>query len=440
VSSVLEGVMSTAQGLAKDKELHLSLDIPRDGLPLVWADQSRVRQVLLNLLSNAVKFTPGGGSIAVRAAVQDGMVSISVQDSGIGIKPEHQGLVFEEFRQVDSDLNRQYQGTGLGLPICKRLIQMHGGTLTLESVPGEGSTFTFTLPIAQMPTPLPGREAAPTQGHIAAPTGPHGLVVVVDDDPDAQSLLRHTLENAGWQVREVLESQRALEVIQETKPDLVVLDIQMHPLDGWEVLRQLRADPALTKLPVVICSVVDPVQGQMGIVNGIQGWVVKPVERQEFLTQVERVTTPPAQILVVDDEEDSRLVVRSILEQSGWRVIEARDGEEALACLAEREPDLIVLDLMMPRVDGFEVLRRLGTMVGREHIPVIVVTAKDLTVEESQWLATHTQGYFQKVAFPITNFPAIVRALVGPHTTQQEPTNGMGSSTPAREESSSGER
>ncbi|MBA3534293.1 MAG: response regulator [Ardenticatenales bacterium] len=407
---LLEGVMSTAIGLTKDKGIQLTLEVPPDGLPPVWADQTRVRQVMLNLLSNAAKFTTEGGTVTVRTAEQDEMLVVSVQDTGIGIAPEDQALVFEEFRQVDSNLNREYQGTGLGLPICKRLIEMHGGTLRVESTVDVGSTFTFTLP--KMAESKSGKPETPLMILEDGGFKAGGQVVVIDDDPDAQAILGHTLQSAGWRVHGVMDSRTAYEVVRQVRPQVVLLDIQMPHLDGWAVLRLLRADPELATIPIVVCSIVDQDTAHIGVLNGVQGWLMKPVDHDTLLLQVQQVATSPASVLVVDDDPDARLVVRSILEQSGWQITEANDGEQALARLEENVPALIVLDLMMPRVDGFEFLRQMNKRPEWEHIPVLVITAKDLNSEERAWLTEHTQGYFQKASFPIVDFPALVRVLL----------------------------
>ncbi|MBA3530900.1 MAG: response regulator, partial [Ardenticatenales bacterium] len=350
---LLEGVRATTIGLAKDKGVDVILDMPETTFPLVWGDRIRVRQVLLNLLSNAAKFTQKG-TITIQAREQeDGFIAVDVIDSGIGIPLAEQGRIFDEFHQVQGDLNREYQGTGLGLPICKRLIEMHGGILTLtRSIPGVGSTFTFTLPLVSHQETVSTLSLPPASLDMP---DKQGLVVVIDDDPDAQAIFHHALESAGWKTHAVTDSREALAEIQRLKPQMVLLDIQMPYLDGWNVLNQLRADPTTAHIPVVVCSIMDPVLEHVGVVQGVKSWLVKPVSRQALIAQVNRFATPPAKVLLVDDDKDTRTVVRSILEASGgWEVVEAIDGEQALALLESSKPDLMILDLMMPRLDGFE--------------------------------------------------------------------------------------
>ncbi|MBA3530403.1 MAG: response regulator [Ardenticatenales bacterium] len=408
--TLLDSVRATAVGLTKDKGVEVLVDLP-EALPTVWADRVRVRQVLLNLLSNSAKFTRKG-TITIWARAQgDGYVAVSVSDTGIGIPLEEQEKIFEEFHQVQGGFNREYQGTGLGLSICKRLIEMHGGTMTLtHSAPGVGSTFTFTLP--SLAESIERSHRLPVELHAVAATT-QGLIVVIDDDPDAQTIFQHALEAAGWQVHGVTDSREAVAEIRRLRPHLVLLDIQMPYLDGWAVLNEMRQDPSIAHVPVMICSIVDPAQAHVGVVQGVRNWLVKPIARQELLEQVEHYARAPARVLVVDDDPDARMVIRSILEASeGWEVLEAVDGQHGLEMLKQHQPHLMILDLMMPRMDGFEVLQRLEALPDREKIPVVVLTAKDLSVEEQSWLLQRTQGYFQKSSFPITKFPPLLRSLL----------------------------
>jgi CheY-like chemotaxis protein len=428
--------MATAVGLTKDKHLELTLDVP-ETLPLLRIDKTRVRQVLLNLLSNAAKFTESGG-ITLRAytdqrpttndqraaATNNGdaglkgddqsfvvrrssFVVIEVRDTGVGIAPEHQALIFEEFRQIDGALNRQQQGTGLGLPISKRLVEMHGGRMWLESSAGIGSTFSFTLPIDR-PAPLPG--IATIEPQIT--DSPDVIsVVVVDDDPDAQAILRQYLSSVGYRVHAVLDSRQALSTIQQIRPQLVLLDVEMPHLDGWEILAQLRTMPETAMLPVIICSVVD--QQQLGIALGVCAHMVKPVHEATLLALVQRYATPAATVLVVDDDPDARQVIRGILDGVSCRVIEACDGAAGLAAVQRDNPDLIILDLMLPELDGFELLAQLRAQPAHADRPVIVVSAKDLTSDERRWLCARAQHTIHKHQLSATEFLASVQRLIG---------------------------
>lgn len=408
LAPLLQGVMSTAVGLTKDKGLALELDVS-DDLPAVWIDSMRIRQVLLNLLSNAAKFTNEGG-ITVRAyPTGDGFVTIEVKDTGIGIAPEHHELIFEDFRQVQHELTREYQGTGLGLPISKRIVEMHGGRMWLESALGEGSTFFFTLPVASVFN-TSGAQASGGVGGELAEAAP--LILVVDDEQDSQYILRTILQGAGYRVHSIFDSRVALQEIRRVQPQLVILDLRMPHVDGWSLLAEMRMAGDLAHIPVLICSVIEPQQKQLGVLNGISAYLVKPVRAEDLLALVSQNLSLPATVLVVDDDDDARRVVRRVLESARLRVIESSSGRDALAMLRQEHPDLLILDLMMPEVDGFAVLEQIRSSPDLVHLPVAIVTAKDLTAEERQWLQERTFACLQKTSFNNEELLTIVRMMV----------------------------
>jgi CheY-like chemotaxis protein len=384
-------VMSTATSLTTAKDLTLDLDMP-DDLPLVRIDKQRVRQVLLNLLSNAAKFTEAGG-ITLRVVPTAGGLTLSVQDTGMGIAPEHQGLVFEEFRQVEGDTTRTQQGTGLGLPISKRLIELHGGRMWLDSVPGQGSTFFFTLP-AQPDTAGAALPAAPA---ATAPAATAPVIAVIDHDRDTQDILRTLLEGTGYQVQAVLESHQALAILRQQPPALIVLDIQLPGMDGWGLLHQLQRDPQLSQIPVVLCTIEDLTSAQLNVITSVQGYTQKPIQQDALLHLIQRyVAGPAATVLIVDDDPDARSVLQHLLEQQGLAVRLAPNGCEAMALLHDQRPSLVLLDLMMPGMDGFEVIRQMQAAPTLADVPVVVISAKDLTVAEVQWLDERTRSCLAK--------------------------------------------
>lgn len=394
---IITGVMATASGLTRDKGLELELDMPEE-LPTMVIDKVRIRQVLLNLLSNAVKFTEQG-QINVAISQPDAeTVQISVQDSGIGIAPEHQQQIFEEFQQVQNEVTHQYQGTGLGLPISKLLVEMHGGNMWLESTPGKGSTFFFSLPITnKLPeTTTIDLTAPPSLAELEAePSNPTTIeIVVIDDNPDAHETFRVMLESGGYRVHSVLDSRLAISTIKQVEPRLIITDVQMPNLDGWELLAQIKNDPTIAHIPIVVCSVVD--QGTIGLVLGARKHIVKPVREEVLLAVVQECVEPTAEILVVDDNPDARQVIQHILAARDYAISEAADGIEAIAMIEQSKPDLVILDLMMPQMDGFEVLENLRHSPNYADIPVIIVSAKDLDQQEHDWLRTRAQGVIAK--------------------------------------------
>ncbi|HJZ46392.1 MAG TPA: response regulator [Roseiflexaceae bacterium] len=423
VSEVVEldplfhGVMSTAAGLTKEKGLVLELDVA-DGLPAVWIDKTRIRQVLLNLLSNAAKFTDRGGITLRACATGDGFVRVSVQDSGPGIAPEHQERVFEEFQQVQGDLDRTHAGTGLGLPISKRLIELHSGRMWLESTPGAGATFSFTIPVA-----TPGRQErrkSTTADAAPASMAAASLIAVIDDDADSQQILRTILGAAGYQVYSILDSRTALAELDRVRPAMIILDLNMEPLDGWTLLAQLRADARLAAIPVVICSITDPSGERVGLLANVVASLPKPVRSEELLALVQR-RAPPAHILVIDDDADARQMLRAMLERLGHVISEASSGRIALALIPELHPDLILLDLMMPEMDGFEVIEHMSEMPAAAHVPVVVVTAKNLDAEEQNWLRERTRHCCQKPVAAATFLAAVRAALSEAGASRQMP-------------------
>jgi signal transduction histidine kinase/DNA-binding response OmpR family regulator len=391
VADLIQSVMNSAAGLTKSKPIELLQEV-EPNLPLVNADRTRVRQILLNLLSNAAKFTERG-TITVSARRQHGELVISVADTGIGIAPEHQDTIFEEFRQVDSGSDRRYEGTGLGLAICRRFVGLHGGRIWLESTPGVGSVFTFSLPMnapqpaGASPSPAPGaaREGMP--------------ILVVDDDPATTEIVAAYLGREGYAVHGLSESARALELARQIRPAAIILDILMPNKDGWEVLSELKADPELQSVPVILYTIVE--NQQLGLALGASAYLTKPIDAEQLCATVARLTASPAKILVIDDDPNAIEVVRaSLAVVDSYDIVTAPGGEAGLQAAAAAPPDLIVLDLMMPELDGFGVLEQLARDPRTSAIPVLVLTAKDLTSSERAFLAQRVRGLVQKGGAP----------------------------------------
>jgi PAS domain S-box-containing protein len=362
--------------LAKnDNELALELE---PGLGTARLDLMKLRQSLMNLLSNAAKFTHAG-KVTVRAerAVRGAhsWLVLSVQDSGIGIPEDRIALVFEEFKQADDSTTREYGGTGLGLPISRRFCQMMGGDITVTSKPGAGSCFTIELPVVS------GSEAGPADSE-ALPTVPGGpLVLVVDDDPNARDLMRRTLEADGYGVVMAADGHEALELASKLQPDLITLDVMMPEMDGWTVLRELKASEEAREIPVVVASIV--ADREVGYSLGAVDALTKPVDRKALLNLVhQHVDAGEGQrALVVEDDPATRERERRILEQDGWTVDEAEDGAVGMEKALASPPDLVLLDLMMPVMDGFEFVAEFRKHESLRDVPIVVLTAMDLTRE-----------------------------------------------------------
>jgi signal transduction histidine kinase/CheY-like chemotaxis protein len=391
VGELLDGI----RPLADRKRLRLISSVPELE---VTADPSRFRQVLYNLLSNAIKFTPDGGTVTIDAQHGDDGVRINVSDTGVGIAPEDVGKVFEEFRQVGSARERE-AGTGLGLALARRLVEAHGGRIEVESVVGEGSRFSVTFP------------ALPSEARtVAGPTGASPTtigasvdsrdVLVIEDDPSAVRLLREYLEPDGYRVRAVPTGEQGFREARAQRPAAIILDVLLPTIDGWEVLRRLKADDTLRDIPVVIVTVVD--EREVGLALGAADYLVKPIERQALLRCLERLEIGPAtsgrplRILAVDDEPAALALVTATLEGPGIEVIEATGGRRALELARGGSLDLVVCDLMMPDLDGFEVVAELKADAATASIPILICTARDLTEDDKARLRGHIIGIVSK--------------------------------------------
>ncbi len=438
----IEDVVKTIEPLAAKNGNRIIVDCPA-ALGTIHADQTRFRQALLNLASNASKFTEKG-TITIGAQPQrlDGRdwIAIAVTDTGIGMTEEQMGRLFREFSQADASTTRKYGGTGLGLAISRHFCRMMGGDITVESKPGAGSTFTIRLPRivqsgealvtlgraqtraalaskasgqrgnsivrahsasedarerADDTRPEPGSSARAAPVHPIAEEAEEPLILVVDDDATVRELVVRHLERAGFAAVAARGGQEGLRLVRELRPAAVTLDIMMPDIDGWTVLAAIKGDPELAGIPVVLMSIVD--QKNRGYALGAADYLVKPVDRG---TLVETLTglcgSTAGRALLVDDDEVVRRGVRQALEPIGWKVAEAENGLLAVESLTAARPDVIILDLMMPQMDGFEFLDELRRRPEWQDIPVVVITAKDLTEEERNRLNGGVERIIQK--------------------------------------------
>jgi signal transduction histidine kinase/DNA-binding response OmpR family regulator len=399
LAPLIQDVAKTIEPMATKNANRVVADCPGD-LGTIHADQIRFRQALLNLASNANKFTEKG-IITIAAQLQrlEGRdwITIAVTDTGIGMTEEQIGRLFQEFSQADASTTRKYGGTGLGLAISKRFCQMMGGDITVESEPGRGSTFTIRLPrTVQIEQTQPVRTEANVEPHRPFYAGAQEqLILVVDDDATVRELVERHLKRSGFAVVTAGGGQEGLRLARELRPSAVTLDIMMPDLDGWTVLAAIKGDPELAGIPVVLMSIVD--QKNRGYALGAADYLVKPVDRTkliETLTGICGLTAGRA--LLVDDDELVRRGVRQALEPIGWQVTEAENGEVAVEVLAAGQPDVIILDLMMPKMDGFEFLHELRLRPEWQDIPVVVVTTKDLTQEDRDRLNGDVERIIQK--------------------------------------------
>ncbi len=397
VAPLIDDAVKTVETLAAKNNNRLVVDCKPE-IGAMQADQTRVKQALLNLLSNANKFTERG-TVTVRAERhrESGRdwLTMAVSDTGIGMTPEQMGKLFQDFSQADSSTTRKYGGTGLGLAISRRFCQMLGGDITVESELGRGSTFTIRLPAS-----VAGE--APTAIHQAFPapsvkTGPDNapLILIIDDDATVREVVGRFLEREGFSVAKADGGKEGLRMARALHPAAVTLDIMMPDLDGWTVLAAIKGDPDLVDLPVVLMTIVD--EKNRGYALGATDYLIKPVDRQKLVDVLHALSgSAGRRLLVVDDDDLGRRQMRAALEQQGWTVTEARDGLDALARLNEARPDVIILDLMMPEMDGFEFLEEMRRNAQLRGIPVVVVTARDLTDADRNRLNGGVERIIQK--------------------------------------------
>jgi len=371
VSSLAESVLSTLKPLADANGNSLSMRVVEDP-GVVAIDAVRMRQVLNNLLGNAIKFTRDG-DVTLSLERDADTLRIAVADTGIGMTPDQMQRVFSPFEQADRSIARRFGGTGLGLAISRQLVELMGGWIGVESEPGQGSVFTVSIPVG--PFEAPSRE--PAHGGAPAPSR-NPVVLVADDDEDARRLLVGVLERSGLQVIAASSGVETLQRVRSERPAVMLLDIMLGDMNGWDVLAVLRADPAHADLPVILCTVTDPDHrtGTLGVVEHL----TKPVDRDQLVKLVERFVPAGCApgVLLVDDDDDYREQLAMVLRRAGCRVRMAANGEQALAQMALELPDLVLLDLVMPVMDGLAVIAVMRQSPALAAVQVVLVTAADV--------------------------------------------------------------
>jgi signal transduction histidine kinase/CheY-like chemotaxis protein len=449
VRSLIQYCCTTVE-VQKRPGVRLVWEAPEDP-GIVFTDLPRLRQIVINLLSNALKFTESGEvRVAVKRQTADGkrettvdrrppssvvsppsmdLLEIAVSDTGIGIPPDALAYIFDEFRQVDGSTTRRHGGTGLGLAISKKMAELLGGTISVESEEGKGSTFTVRIPVefrglkalkrrggagpepeagVQDVSPAVPGTPSPDEGR-EAPGEP--VIVSIDDDPNVGVLLREELAEEGYRVVSARSADEGVALVRRLKPMAVTVDIVMPGKDGWEAISMLKADPETRDIPVIVLSVSD--NRELGYRLGVHDYLVKPIDRQALLRTLHRMDSGMLKdILVVDDDPLTVSLIREILQIEGFSPRSAANGQEAMAEVARSRPDAILLDLMMPVMDGFEVVERLQADPAYREIPVVVVTAKELTEEELDYLRQRVERIVPKGRMEPGDLSGQLRAIL----------------------------
>jgi len=371
-------------------------------------DRARLAQCLTNLLSNAVKFTMGG-TVRLTVTRRGRWHRFTVEDDGIGMSLEQQRRIFSEFTQGDGSASRKFGGAGLGLTLTRRFVEMMGGEITLKSTEGIGSTFHMDVPDLSM-SPERGAELAAA---AAAMSPGDRVVLAIDDDPDVIDLVTRILSRDGFQVAGALDGESAMELAARLKPCAILLDVILPGMTGWEVLSRLKHDPALSSIPVVMLSTID--DRTRGMSLGAAEYLVKPVERDALVSSVQRLHRPDVgqDILIVEDDYATRRLLRRYLQRDGWSVRTAAHGGEALDEIRQQSPGLVLLDLVMPVMDGQEFLTHLRAEARWDDVPVVVTTAKDLSEGEREELTSSVSRVLSKHAHSMHQILAEVREIAG---------------------------
>lgn len=410
---LMEHGLAMVRERAIQHRITLSLDVaPEAGV--VWGDELKLKQLVLNLLTNAVKFTPDGGSVDAMATVEGAEARVTVRDTGIGIAGDEQERIFEAFQRGGRSPQASAEGTGLGLTLSKRIVELHGGRLWVTSRPGTGSTFGFAIPVGG-PRAYRHDAVSSEPSEEAAGSGPAPMpetVLVVEDDRHSAELLAVYLEGAGYRTALARDGVEGLELARRLRPCAVVLDIVLPRLDGWDLLARLKADATTASCPVLIVSMLD--QRGKGFALGAADYLVKPVDRDEMLEALARCIpgeTVPRSVVVIDDDARDRRLIVDTLEPEGYSVLTAETGEEGLELVQRERPAVVLLDLLMPGLDGFEVVERLRADPSTADVPVVVLTAKDLRPDDRERLAGRISYLAEKGAVGRGELVELVRSL-----------------------------
>lgn len=429
VFTTIDEVKQLVSPLAHQKELQLEFTVDEQ-LEKIYADRLRFKQILFNLTSNAIKFTPKGGKVTISAIKADDKAQFTVRDTGIGISENDMSKLFLPFTQLDSNINRKYEGTGLGLSLVKMFIEMHSGAIRVESEVGKGTAFTFELPLvcnineknmtgknndvpptlsSDVPTSktIPSSsssESQPSVHRIIQPLHSRGderLILVVEDDNVSRELLEFTLSNEGYRVVSAKNGKEALELADKMRPFAITLDIMMPGMSGWDVLKQLRDKEKTQEIPVIITSMLD--EKDIGVIWGAVEHFTKPIQKDTLIATLrniqEKMARSSLRVLVVDDEKSAVELVGAMLESEGCHVLKAYGGKEGIDIALRERPDLIVLDLMMPEVSGYHVIEALKAHSETIDIPIIICTAKIPDKADMELLNGNVSGIMTKGMF-----------------------------------------
>jgi diguanylate cyclase (GGDEF)-like protein/PAS domain S-box-containing protein len=418
VDDVVSDVVNIMKSLAEKKFIEISVSIGED-ISNITADRVKLKQILYNLLSNAIKFTPEGGMVGVDVAKEDSMgiesVKFSVWDTGIGIGPEDKERIFDEFEQANSSYSRKYGGAGLGLALTKKLVELHGGNITVESTLGEGSTFSFLIPVTS-PVEAVRREAIEAVSldfpwmKEEAP-----LILVVEDDLPTAELLTLHLTQAGYKVAHAFDGEEAIEKTKSLKPFAITLDVMLPKRDGWEVLQELKSDPKTAEIPVIIHSIVN--NKDLAFALGATDYLLKPLEKEALISKLEEITIAkgrrvlPISILIIESEDEVTNYFKEIFEPQGFLIYTAPNGKRGIELATALRPGVILLDFTLPDMLGFDVIKDIKENPSTTDIPIFILTERDISVEDRMALVGKIERIVQKHAFDTKELVGHIKEL-----------------------------
>lgn len=408
IGSAIGEVINTMRGIAEKKNIQIEVEI--DSVDSIVADKTKIKQIFYNLLSNAIKFTPEGGRIGVkvsritikRGEDLDEVIKCSVWDTGIGISAEDKEKIFDEFVQADSAFSRRYGGTGLGLALTKRLVELHGGNITVESVPGEGSTFSLSIPcVSGTRVKIPAEEVEAVRLNFPWMDEKAPLILIVEDDTASSELMTIHLTQAGYKVAHAFDGEEAIEKAKKLKPFAILLDIMLPKKDGWEVLQELKTDEMTSHIPVLIHSIVD--NKDLGFALGATDYLLKPLDKTTLLEKLQGLSVlkakkTPLTILIIASD-GSLEYLKEALGSQEFLIYSAKDGKRGLELATALRPDIILLDLELPDMLGFEAIKELKEHPSTVDIPVFVLTEKDISIEERTNLMGKIERILRKQRF-----------------------------------------
>ena len=411
IEPLVAQVLSIIEPLAGQKQIKVVSHLA--GIGEVVADAGKLKQMLLNLVSNSIKFTPDAGTVTVTGKRLRSAVEISVADTGIGISEADQAQIFHEFHQVDPGPGRRQQGTGLGLALTRRFALLHGGEVRVRSKVGEGSVFTLRLPVQPTPAALDAPQLVPAKQAVDLS---RPLVLVIEDDPGAAELLTRQLQLGGFRTEIARTGTEAMAKARTLRPAAITLDILLPELDGWEVITRLKREEETSDIPVIIVSVVD--NPELGKALGALDYFVKPVDGRELVERLARFKLEPkvgnggTTVLVVDDEAANRTWLTRILEPEGFNVVMAAGGREAIELARAHPPDLVLLDLMMPEVTGFDVVEALRADPGTQDTPIMILTARHLSEADKRHLNGHVSTILSRGSLGASDLLGLLHQVV----------------------------